>query len=92
MGRRNRREEIPDVGEIKISGHRRTETHTDGDWTIQSITGATSVKAYRCPGCDMEIKPGTPHIVAWPNESVDDRRHWHSACWNKRTHRRPGGK
>lgn len=92
MGRRNRREEIPDLGEIKVSSYRRAETHTDGDWVVQSISGSTSVKEYRCPGCDMEIKPATPHIVAWPQEDVEQRRHWHTACWKKRSHRRPGGK
>lgn len=92
MGRRNRREPIPDIGEIKAGGYRRTETTQDGDWIVQSITGSTSVKAYRCPGCDMEIKPATPHIVAWPEADVESRRHWHTPCWNKRTHRRPGGK
>jgi hypothetical protein len=34
-----------------------------------------------------------PHVVVWPAEewgSVDDRRHWHTACWSARTRGRPG--
>lgn len=92
MARRNRREPIPDIGELRVGGFRRTETHTDGEWIVQSITGSTSTKPYRCPGCDMEIKPATPHIVAWPEDLVDDRRHWHTPCWNKRNDRKPRGK
>jgi hypothetical protein len=38
-------------------------------------------KAYRCPGCQNPIPPGTGHVVAWPQDLVDDRRHWHLHCW-----------
>ena len=92
MARRNRREPIPEPEELRVGGFRRTQTDIDGDWVVQSITGQTSVKEYRCPGCDMEIKPGPPHIVAWPIDSVDNRRHWHSTCWAKRSNRKPKGK
>jgi len=42
----------------------------------------------------MEIRPATPHVVAWPDYgtaegSLDERRHWHTNCWEKRT-TRPG--
>ena len=54
--------------------------------------------AYRCPGCDQEIALGVPHVVVWPADDrgesgwggrVDDRRHWHTPCWNARANRRP---
>ncbi|MCX6421913.1 MAG: hypothetical protein NT180_06035 [Actinobacteria bacterium] len=64
----------------------------DGDWVVRRVTGAAATKAYRCPGCDQEIRPATPHTVAWPDggaSASEDRRHWHSPCWEKRTHRRP---
>ena len=60
------------------------------DWVVRRITGSTSTKAYRCPGCDQEIRPATPHVVAWPAEAgrgLDDRRHWHSPCWAARERR-----
>jgi len=90
MGRRNRRESQPEPGEIRLGGMRRSETYADGDWFVQHITGAAATKTYRCPGCDMEITPGSPHIVAWPDylnggdSAVDERRHWHTACWKRR--------
>jgi len=72
----------------------RVESWPDGDWVVRRIPGAGSAKAYRCPGCDQEIAPGTPHVVAWPADAVgvgvDQRRHWHSACWQHRLRRGPG--
>jgi hypothetical protein len=60
----------------------------------------TAGKTYRCPGCDQEIRPGTPHVVAWPVDSAmlladgsggaGERRHWHTSCWHARDRRRPG--
>ena len=59
--------------------------------------GAGTTKTYRCPGCDQEIAPGTPHVVAWPadgiNVGVDERRDWHRSCWRHRLRRgSPGQK
>ena len=90
MGRRNRREPQPEPQEIRVSGMRRSESYADGDWMVQRVTGSAATKTYRCPGCDMEIAIGSPHIVAWPDylsgaeSAVDERRHWHTACWNRR--------
>ena len=36
------------------------------DWVVRRLTGSASTKPYRCPGCDQEIRPATPHVVAWP--------------------------
>ncbi|MGP3949689.1 ATP/GTP-binding protein [Streptomyces sp. 7N604] len=58
------------------------------EWMVRQISGSAAAKHYRCPGCDQEIPPGVPHVVAWPQEGpVDDRRHWHRACWNARDRR-----
>lgn len=64
----------------------------DGDWQVRGIAGGTSVKTYRCPGCDQEIRPGVAHVVAWPADDrgdLADRRHWHSGCWQARERRGP---
>ena len=35
------------------------EEHPDGDWVVRPRHGiAASTTAYRCPGCDQEIRPG----------------------------------
>jgi len=67
----------------------RVEEHEDGAWVVRSVTGSASTKTYRCPGCDHEIRPATPHVVAWPEGALDDRRHWHRACWAARARRGP---
>jgi hypothetical protein len=66
------------------------ESGPDGDWNVRPV--GAGEKTYRCPGCDHEIRPGTPHVVAWPADGyggVDDRRHWHTGCWNSRGRRKP---
>jgi hypothetical protein len=71
-------------------GWERGETGIDGrEWRVRTVAGGD--RSYRCPGCQQAIGPGTPHVVAWPadhlfgNEAgLDDRRHWHTACWRRR--------
>ena len=78
------------------SGLERTEEWRGEEWVVRQIAGHAAIKHYRCPGCDQEIAPGVPHVVAWQRDGrVDDRRHWHQACWNARNRRsarlrRPG--
>ncbi len=67
---------------------RRTEEYGGEEWVVQTVAG-TAGRHYRCPGCDQEIPPGVGHVVAWPAHGggVDDRRHWHRACWTARERR-----
>jgi hypothetical protein len=84
------RADRPDAG--GTSGWAHSESGQDGDWLVRTVPGAHATKTYRCPGCDHEIRPGTPHVVVWPADetgSVADRRHWHRACWDARGRRRP---
>ncbi|MFF0494660.1 ATP/GTP-binding protein [Nocardia sp. NPDC004068] len=68
----------------------RTEPGPDGDdYIVRTIPGTRATKTYRCPGCDHEIPPGTPHLVAWrAHNGEEDRRHWHTGCWKGRHTRR----
>lgn len=68
------------------------EHHRDGPWVVRRISGATSTKPYTCPGCAQPVPPGTPHVVAWPQErpllereAAAARRHWHTTCWTQRS-------
>ncbi|MBA3618660.1 MAG: hypothetical protein H0W56_03515 [Acidothermales bacterium] len=66
----------------------RVEMWDGEDWSVRAVTGSAAAAAYRCPGCDHEIRPATPHLVVWPiRDGLDARRHWHTACWRGR-HRR----
>ena len=67
----------------------RAESWPDGDFAVRRVSGSAGGKVYRCPGCDQEIRSATPHVVAWPEGRLDDRRHWHTACWSSRLHRAP---
>jgi hypothetical protein len=76
-------------------GWARVESGPDGEWLVRAISGAQAQKTYRCPGCDHEIRPGVPHVVAWPAEetgSVEERRHWHQGCWDSRGRRGPAAR
>jgi hypothetical protein len=94
MGRKHRRR-TDDTGNVNgpaAYGARRVEDFGGEDWVVQTITGSASTKTYRCPGCDQEIRPATPHVVAYPADGlggVESRRHWHSACWSSRNSRGP---
>ncbi|MBC7441579.1 MAG: hypothetical protein H7311_03515 [Ramlibacter sp.] len=73
------------------AGWRRTESKRDGLWTVQPVTGVQAVKAYVCPGCNLQIAPGLAHLVAWRNDGLMGeaadlaaRRHWHTHCWKIR--------
>jgi hypothetical protein len=64
--------------------------HDDDEVEVRAIQPYQARKAYRCPGCDQQIAPGTGHVVVVPREAPDLRRHWHRACWEARHRRRPG--
>ena len=92
MGRKHRRreDEVRPLGPSYAS--RTTESHPDGDWVVQRVTGSAATKAYRCPGCDQEIRPATPHTVAFradDPQGLEHRRHWHTPCWAARDRRGP---
>ena len=95
MARRHKRrpDEHPELRPASSFGVREIVEMSDGEWVVQRITGSASTKMYRCPGCDHEIRPATPHVVAWSADDpkgADDRRHWHTPCWAARSKRGPG--
>ena len=83
------REGHPELDVERLTtGWRRTE-HRDGrEWNVQPVSEAQALKAYRCPGCGLDVEPGTAHLVAWRADGVlgdaadlAARRHWHTHCW-----------
>ncbi|GAB3297954.1 ATP/GTP-binding protein [Epidermidibacterium keratini] len=91
MPRHNRRAAPPQRSVARgavFGGASRLEWRGE-QWLMQPVTGGSG-KTYRCPGCDQEIRPGTGHVVAWPEYDADDRRHWHTQCWAARDRRTPG--
>lgn len=81
MGKRNRRERPPtSLEEIaeRVLGSK--ELQREGFVVCRSLRAH---KAYRCPHCNGIIKVGEAHLVAYPSERLDDRRHYHAGCWAK---------
>lgn len=94
MPRSNRRRE--EQAELDLerahAGRLRSEVKRDGAWNVQPQSASSAVKNYLCPGCGLEIEPGTAHLVTWRADGImgeaDDlaaRRHWHSHCWKIRS-------
>jgi hypothetical protein len=93
--RRNRPRRAADAPRAPLSDERvrkgieGVQQWHDGEWMVRSVFGGAAAKTYRCPGCLQEIRPGVAHVVAWPDEGVHDRRHWHTGCWRARDRRGP---
>lgn len=71
-----------------LFGTLRSEAKRDGQWNVQALSASSASKSYSCPGCGLEIAPGTAHTVAWradglmgEAQDLAARRHWHSHCW-----------
>jgi len=93
MPRSNRRRDEHRPLALGAMGSQTVETWMGRSWVVRRLTGHTSTRSYVCPGCTHGIAPGTPHVVAWPDDGlggVDDRRHWHSKCWQARDYARYG--
>jgi hypothetical protein len=71
-----------------VSGQLHTETKRGTLWNVQPLAAPSATKYYTCPGCGLEIAPGTAHLVTWradalmgDADAVAARRHWHQHCW-----------
>jgi Ribonuclease G/E len=66
------------------SSLRRTVTRRGVDYVVQNVSGSSDVvKTWICPHCNVDIKTGTAHVVAWDAiRGVDTRRHFHTQCFN----------
>lgn len=66
------------------SSLRRTVTRRGVDYVVQNVSGNSDAdKTWICPHCNVDIKTGTAHVVAWDAiRGVDTRRHFHTQCFN----------
>ena len=65
--RARRRDVEPEPLDLEriLAGTRRVEAKRDGSWNVQPQAANAAIKSYVCPGCGLEIAPGTAHLVAW---------------------------
>lgn len=54
------------------------------------VRRVSNEKPYRCPGCELEIRPLVWHLVVVPVAAPDERRHWHEGCWRVELNRTRG--
>jgi hypothetical protein len=89
---RNRRGKAEEDEGLDLSrvlyGARRVERKHGVSWNVQPLSPTNASKTYVCPGCSLEITPGTAHLVAWRADGLfgeandlAERRHWHTHCW-----------
>ena len=76
---------------LSQGGFAQLVSKADGQWMVQTMPANAATKQYICPGCGRAIAQGVSHIVAWPRQAsigsasaVDERRHWHTSCWQRR--------
>lgn len=87
MPRRNRRAPetpLPSPAPVVRQGAPSWAT-ADEEVDVREVSGD---KAYVCPGCDHQIRPGLRHLVVVPAGDADARRHWHTQCWRSDLRRR----
>ena len=87
MPRKNRRAPESEMQAIRPRGEAPLWALAPG-FDVRHVGGE---KAYRCPGCDHEIRAGIWHLVVVPQDQLDDRRHWHTECWRRELRRTGGG-
>jgi len=57
--------------------------HTPDECEVRHVQPYQAIKEYICPFCNATIPKGLGHEVVVPKIIADDRRHFHSGCWNK---------
>jgi hypothetical protein len=67
----------------------------DDDWVdphaveVRHVQPYQADKAYTCPHCHGEIPTGQGHKVVVPLAAPEDRRHWHTGCWERAARTQP---
>jgi hypothetical protein len=56
------------------------ELQLDG-YEVKWVDAWRAEKDYVCPGCGNAVAAGEGHVVVWPEDESDLRRHWHGHCW-----------
>ncbi|MGC2939956.1 MULTISPECIES: hypothetical protein [unclassified Brevibacterium] len=88
--RKNKWQQAPRDLSASVAGMRTSRTLPDGTWSVQTVKGNDSGKAYVCPGCGRDVSAAASHIVAWRQDAphgieigVESRRHWHHRCFDR---------
>lgn len=50
-------------------------------YEVKRVDPGRAAKDYVCPACGNVVAIGEGHVVVWPVDDPDLRRHWHRHCW-----------
>jgi hypothetical protein len=69
-----------DIGDLLAPAGADEELRLDG-YVVRPVGAWRAEKDYVCPGCGNTVPEGEAHVVVWPEDDSDLRRHWHRHCW-----------
>ncbi|CAN5276525.1 MAG: hypothetical protein H0V93_10850 [Euzebyales bacterium] len=82
-------EAMRDISDLLAQVRRDTEYDLDG-YEVRVVDGDRGHKDYVCPSCGNGVVAGESHVVVWPEDDSDLRRHWHKHCWRIEVRRSTG--
>lgn len=77
------------LDDLLVTGGLDDELELDG-YEVRRIDAGRALKDYVCPECGNTVPAGESHVVVWPDEESDLRRHWHKHCWRLEVRRTVG--
>lgn len=83
---------LRDIGDLLSTGRPGgvdADLAVDG-YEVKRIDGGRALKDYICPECGNIVPAGEGHVVVWPDDDPDLRRHWHHHCWRLEARRSRG--
>ena len=71
---------LRDLGGLPGTRDVARDLELDG-YEVRRVEPERAAKSYICPACGNSVAEGEGHVVVWPTEDSDLRRHWHTHCW-----------
>lgn len=75
-------EAMRDIGDLLAPSRSDDEIELELEgYAVERVDASRAVKDYLCPECGNVVPAGEGHVVVWPVDDADLRRHWHRHCW-----------
>lgn len=81
---------LRDIGDLVTPSGLDEDLSLDG-YEVRRVDPGRASKDYVCPECGNTVPAGEGHVVVWPEDDSDLRRHWHRHCWRLEVRRSAGG-
>ncbi|MDP8968960.1 MAG: hypothetical protein M3N52_00280 [Actinomycetota bacterium] len=83
-------EALRDIGDLVTQPGLDEDLRLDG-YEVRRVDAGRAAKDYVCPECGNRVPAEESHVVVWPEDDSDLRRHWHRHCWRLEVRRSAGG-